>query len=284
MIEWRDILSDLLGSSTNLLKMEPVSGGDVSEAVRLITSKGSFFGKHHPALDFRAEAEGLSALRSSGTSLCIPAVLGQGEHFLLLEFVPRGRPGPGYDRALGQGLAEIHAKKADRFGFHCDTYCGATRQPNDWERSWVTFYAENRLQMLVDRLSEEGILSYDECAQVERVIRELPSLVGPTEEPALIHGDLWSGNVYPNERGHPTLVDPAAYYGHPEAELGMMTLFGGFPETIYEAYEAASGIDAEWRGRVELYRLYHLLNHAVLFGGSYVTSAVDSARRCLRSP
>ncbi|MEM7678290.1 MAG: fructosamine kinase family protein, partial [Myxococcota bacterium] len=73
--------------------------------------------------------------------------------------------------------------------------------------------------------------------------------------------------------------DPAAYFGHPEAELGMMTLFGGFRPKTYAAYAEASGLDPDWRQRNPLYQLYHLLNHANLFGGSYADQSMVIVRR-----
>ena len=87
--------------------------------------------------------------------------------------------------------------------------------------------------------------------------------------PVLIHGDLWSGNIVSDQDGAPALVDPACYWGWAEAELAMTELFGGFSADFYAAYEAASACEKDWRDRAPLYNLYHLLNHLLLFGGSY---------------
>ncbi|HJL43525.1 MAG TPA: fructosamine kinase family protein [Myxococcales bacterium LLY-WYZ-16_1] len=283
MRDWQGHLREALQSPVQVLRVQALSGGDIAEAVKIETSRGSFFGKSHPSLDFGVEAETLRMLKASGTSLCIPEVLGAGHGWLLLEFVPRGRPGPGYDEALGRGLAELHARKSDRFGFPFDTTCGATQQPNPREEEWATFYREHRIRHQLDLLFDRGRIGSREARPIEVVLDRIEDWVGPACEPALIHGDLWSGNVYANQQGQPTLIDPAAYYAHPEAELGMMTLFGGFPERTYRAYESHSDVAADWRDRNELYRLYHLMNHANLFGGSYVSAAVDCAKRCISS-
>ena len=73
--------------------------------------------------------------------------------------------------------------------------------------------------------------------------------------------------------GTPGLIDPAAYYGHREAELGMMVLFGGFSQRVLDAYNAAWPLAPGWEDRLELYSLYHLMNHYNLFGGGYGAQA-----------
>ena len=110
------------------------------------------------------------------------------------------------------------------------------------------------------------------------MIERLPALVSDEATPALIHGDLWSGNVLGSRRG-PALVDPACAYADREMELGMMTLFGGFPDRCFAAYEEAWPLPQGWRKRNGLYQLYHVLNHFLLFGGHYGPQAHGLARR-----
>ena len=92
------------------------------------------------------------------------------------------------------------------------------------------------------------------------------------EHPSLLHGDLWAGNYLIDAKGHPWLIDPAAYVGHAEADLAMTELFGGFDRAFYEAYADAAGIDPGYADRRDLYNLYHLLNHLNLFGGGYLNA------------
>ena len=66
------------------------------------------------------------------------------------------------------------------------------------------------------------------------------------------------------------IYDPAVFCGDREADLAMMELFGGFSAACFEAYEQRLPVDPGYRERRQLYQLYHLLNHANLFGGGYI--------------
>jgi fructosamine-3-kinase len=107
-------------------------------------------------------------------------------------------------------------------------------------------------------------------------------LAGHPAEPCLVHGDLWSGNASLLAGGGGALFDPAVYRGDREVDLAMAQLFGGFPPAFFAGYEAAWPLPEGHRQRVELYNLYHLLNHANLFGGSYWSQAERSIAALLR--
>jgi fructosamine-3-kinase len=114
---------------------------------------------------------------------------------------------------------------------------------------------------------------------LDRMVRRLDRWLAEPAAPSLIHGDLWSGNLHITTGGAPALLDPAVYYAHREAEFGIMTLFGGFPARVYEAYDEVFPLEAGWRDRVPIYQLYHLLNHLNLFGAGYHTQTMAIARR-----
>ena len=77
------------------------------------------------------------------------------------------------------------------------------------------------------------------------------------------------------------LFDPAVYWGDREADLAMTELFGGFPRTFYSAYREAAPLDQGYAVRKTLYNLYHVLNHANLFGGGYTAQAERMVERLL---
>ena len=267
-----------------ILGVEPVGGGCIHHAVRVRTTRGEWFAKWNDdcAADlFLSEARGLRALRAAGSALAIPEVLTalapaeDRPACIVMEYLV---PGACDEAALGRGLAAIHAQAADAFGFPVTTYCGPTPQDNRPSPSWAEFYAERRLAPLGRRLDDAGRIGSDERRVLERVISRLPALLGHEPGPALIHGDLWSGNVLGTSRG-PALVDPACAACDREMEFGITTLFGGFSERFFSAYDEALPLPHGWRERNGLYQLYHLLNHHLIFGGHYGREALALARR-----
>jgi fructosamine-3-kinase len=114
------------------------------------------------------------------------------------------------------------------------------------------------------------------------LLNQLDLLLTCEDEPAvLLHGDLWSGNAAANEKGEPVIFDPASYYGHREAEIGMMRLFGGFSRECEDAYQEVWPLQLGHDRRIEVYKLYHQLNHLNLFGNSYYNACLDTVRRLL---
>ncbi len=67
-------------------------------------------------------------------------------------------------------------------------------------------------------------------------------------------------------------MDPAAYYGHREADLAMTELFGGFRSPFYAAYQEAWPLEPGYEERRDVYNLYHLINHLNHFGAGYAGS------------
>ena len=105
---------------------------------------------------------------------------------------------------------------------------------------------------------------------MQQLVDHLDTWLEPRPEPpALIHGDLWSGNWLIDRAGAPVLIDPAVSYSHREAELAMCRLFGGFPDAFFAAYDAAWPPAPGRDDRLPLYQLYHLLNHLNLFSEGY---------------
>jgi fructosamine-3-kinase len=99
----------------------------------------------------------------------------------------------------------------------------------------------------------------------------------PAEKPTLVHGDLWSGNVYASDQA--CLVDPAVYYGHRELDIALSQLFGGFNSVFYQAYNEVYPLQNGWEERAGLYNLYPLLFHLNAFGSSYYGRVMDVVKQ-----
>ncbi|HEX4389659.1 MAG TPA: fructosamine kinase family protein [Steroidobacteraceae bacterium] len=233
---------------------------------------------------FAAESAGLAAL-AAAHALRVPRVLAcaatEQAAFLALEWIERGRSGEPTERRLGEGLAALHRVTAARFGFAHDNFIGATPQRNDWDGDWARFFAEQRLRPQLRLAARNGLGSRLQESG-ERLLAAVPALLaGHQPTPCLLHGDLWGGNWFADGAGRPVVFDPAVYYGDPEADLAMSRLFGGFAPGFYRAYAAAAPLTAGAEVRAELYNLYHVLNHANLFGGGYAAQAHESIARLL---
>jgi fructosamine-3-kinase len=261
-----------------------VGGGDINEAfrVRLADGREAFVKTRREAIagEYAAEAAGLAWLAEPGL-LRTPAVMEVDEAYLALEWIEPGAVSSLGAEELGRGLAGTHRAGAEDFGAPPalrggDTGFGSLRLPNGPAADWPSFYAEQRLLPLLAMARERGAISASAGRAVESVCERIGELCGPSEPPARLHGDLWSGNVMADGEGRAWLIDPSAYGGHREVDLAMLRLFGGWAGTqsrIFDAYEEAWPLAEGWRDRVELYQLLPMLVHALLFGGSYRAGA-----------
>lgn len=283
--------ADATGRAIRIVETTPVGGGCINDArILLLEGGGRLFAKHNASAPeglFEREAEGLLALAEPGV-LRVPRdpVAGHtgGTSFLVMEAVPTGRPRAGFFADFGRHLAHLHRETIRRtsepFGFPHDNYIGSTPQPNGWTASWPAFFRERRLGFQLGLARRKG-LSDDPLHRLgERLLDRLDDWLDVPEEPAcLLHGDLWSGNFLSDDAGEPVLIDPAAYYGHREADLAMTELFGGFDHSFYDAYEAEWPLPPGSPERREIYKLYHLLNHLNLFGRSYRARCMEILQR-----
>ncbi|HLY52617.1 MAG TPA: fructosamine kinase family protein [Steroidobacteraceae bacterium] len=256
-----------------------LAGGSINDCYRWPTRGAPLFVKvagRAAAPMLEAEAEGLAELEQA-RALRVPKVLARGATrevaFLALEWLERGAADERCEARLGEGLAAQHARSAPAFGWRRDNTIGSTPQANGPLDSWVEFYRERRLRPQLTLAVENGFGALlGSCG--ERLLEAVPQLLaGHRPKPALLHGDLWGGNWLATQEGEPALFDPAVYYGDREADLAMTRLFGGFGRPFYRAYEQAAPLPPGAALRGELYNLYHVLNHANLFGGGYAAQA-----------
>ena len=278
-----DSLRAILG--TDVLHSIPVSGGDINDAYKLILTDGrQVFMKANRSVGlsfFQAEAEGLEAVRATGT-IGTPKVIAVGKDqqygaFLLLEWVEAAPKVYGFWETFGRNLARMHQAPASHFGWEKDNYIGASPQINTQHDSWIAFYRDCRLSPQFKRAQH-----YFDAAMWKRITRLLDHLNDFLVEPAhpsLLHGDLWSGNFITGNDGQAWLIDPAVYVGHAEADLAMTELFGGFHPDFYSAYREVSPLQPGYEQRRDLYNLYHLLNHLNLFGGGYLSAVLRILNR-----
>lgn len=169
----------------------------------------------------------------------------------------------------------------DQFGFGITTCCGYLPLDNSWHDDWLEFYCRQRIDAQV-RMAQEKYHDREAPELWSQLVHKVPSFFEGLEiEPALIHGDLWGGNVAEYEDG-PIIFDPASYYGHAEFELSIAKLFGGFDAKFYSAYFKVIPKAPGFEKRLDFYHLFHYLNHWNHFGGGYRSSSLSTMRRLLK--
>lgn len=289
-MDWQPIIRHIESATDrpfNLLKAESLAGGDINAAYRLQAENRSFFVKLNSPerLDmFEAETEGLQALAQTQTiRVAKPVVCGKttGHAFLVLEHIALNNLNARSEQLLGQQLAQLHQQKQAYFGWHRDNTIGNTGQINRQHHDWLAFWQEQRLGHQLSLAAAKG---YDGRLQAlgEKLLANLaPLFSGYRPQPALVHGDLWGGNVAADDHGNPVIYDPACYFGDRETDLAMTELFGGFGPAFYQAYQAVYPLDQGYNTRKTLYNLYHILNHLNMFGQSYLYQAENMLSKLL---
>lgn len=280
-------LAAQLGAACSLVPGKESGDRDMPRCSRWRCGSDSLFVKVAAAAmdgQLAAEAAGLRELARAG-ALRVPAVRAQGIAggiaFLALEWIEAIPGDDATERRLGEGLAALHAVRAGQFGWGIANTIGPTPQENGWCTEWTEFWRERRLRPQLARAVRSGY---------GRLLEELGGrllgavsgiLADHAPQPSLLHGDLWAGNWCADSAGRPVIFDPAVYYGDRETDLAMTRLFGGFGRAFYEAYLHAAPLPTGHEIRVELYNLYHVLNHANLFGGGYPARARSMIDRLL---
>lgn len=266
----QDLLRDRFGSDLQP-ELTPVSGGCINVTHRIDLGEHSCFLKSGPPQKFemfRAEAHGLDVLREA-RAFRVPEVWGfkrdEDQAWLLMEWLEFGS-GFSMEEA-GHLLAIQHKNASQSHGFECHNHIGATPQNNSLEDDWLTFFGDHRLGAMEKMCASRGI----QFSKIDRLLERLSKFFeGRSVTPSLLHGDLWSGNISGLREGGVAIYDPAVHFGDRECDLAMTELFGGFSQSFYSAYHEAYPIDEGYDQRKQLYQLYHIMNHALLFGGGYV--------------
>lgn len=251
-----------------------ISGGDVNQAYHLTSAKQDYFllvQVGQPASFYAGEVAGLQAFQQADITAPHVIAHGQiyGDAYLVLDYLPQGA---GSQADLEHLVAQLHQFKSPtgRFGFS-QPYAGTSVSfANAWSDSWTQSFVNQRLDVLDASLLNKQLWADDQRAQFltarEQIIE---SLSQHHSQPVLLHGDLWSDNYMFLQDGRPALIDPAAWYGNREFDLGITTVFGGFTSDFYRGYASQYPLDAGFEQRQHFYRLYYLMVHLDKFGVTY---------------
>lgn len=250
----------------------PLSGGCVARVYRADLPGGAAVAvKTGGGTDLTVEAAMLRYL-AAHTALPVPAVRHAEADLLVMDHIAAGDPLDDAAQAHAADLlAALHGITAPEFGFARDTLIGPLRQPNRTSAGWRAFFRDRRLLHMADEAGAAGQLPAATRSRIDDLAGKLDRWIDEPPAPALIHGDMWGGNILCRAGHVAGFIDPAIYYADPEIELAFATLFGTFGRAFFDRYGAhrplAPGFFEERR---DLYNLYPLLVHLRLFGGAYL--------------
>jgi fructosamine-3-kinase len=268
--------------------VEPVHGGDIHSAWQMeFANKKLFLKRNNRAKKFlEFEKYCLQNLKEfiNQKNLIVPEVVAykniKNIDILLIEWIDMQN----FDQKnLGKGLGEMHlnssAYSPKSFGYPIEGFIGLTDQKKGWENNWIDCFLNLRI---IPQLSilKSNVLDKKIKNKVKEKIRSELLKHEPTN--TLIHGDLWSGNVGIDKSGKGVIFDPASWWADNEVDIAMTKLFGGFRKEFYEEYHKIIPIKKGFENRVIIYNLYHILNHANMFGGPYFNKVRDYVKTILK--
>lgn len=259
-----------------------LGGGDINEVFLITSTTGEKLvvklndSAEFPGM-FKAEKKGLETLAATNT-VEIPKVLNIGEvgeqSYMLLEYRPTGKAGSNFWENFGSQMAQLHRNTSDKFGFSENNYIGSLPQKNKWTSDAAQFYITQRLEPQLELAKKQNFnlgISEDFLLNISENIPDEPS--------ALIHGDLWNGNLLITAEGAACLIDPAVAYAPREMDLAMMKLFGGFDPRLFKAYAEEFPLERGFEERVPLWQLYYLLVHLNIFGAGYKNQVINIVKK-----
>jgi fructosamine-3-kinase len=257
-------------AGARVLRTTPLGGGCIAEVRRVDLADGRVLvAKLGSGL--LIEAWMLGWLRAR-TTAPVPLVHHTEDDLLLIEHIEHDVGlSDAAEADLGRIVAALHAITAPSFGFERDTMIGPLPQPNPWTARWRDFFRDRRLMAMARTALDAGRLPARTMARIETLAGRLARWIDDDTAPALVHGDLWGGNILARGPRIAGLIDPAIHFADPEIELAFMTLFGSVGDTFFHSYGELRPIrPGFFEARRELYNLYPLLVHVRLFGGAYV--------------
>ena len=259
-----------------------LTGGDINEVYLVFFQEKSVVIKINtsrllPQL-FEKEKQGLELL--SRSTFIVPKPIKTGSiddaQFLILDYIEQGSE---LDWAVfGKKLARLHQIEGKFFGLDHDNYIGSLEQIKKECGEWSEFYTNHRLLTLTAKARDQGLFEKKHCNWVEKLCQRLDELI-PACRPSLIHGDLWSGNLLIDTSGHPVLIDPAVYYGHPEMDWAMLSLFGSYPVEALDHYQNLHPLEKGLNERKDIHQLYPLMVHLILFGKGYLNGVESTLKK-----
>ena len=172
---------------------------------------------------------------------------------------------------LARQLAKIHTIRKSEFGFDYDTPIGSLKQSNKYSASWINFYRENRLQMILDIINNSNPLPKEINKGIQKIIDGLEKYIPESKTASLIHGDLWSGNILFNNGRLVGLIDPSICFANKEMDLASLHFLKVVSKDFISKYKNFINIEKNFEDRSGIYELYYSLLNVHLWSRDYIS-------------
>lgn len=255
-----------------LASVVPLSGGSTGRILRVALADGRLLVAKAGG-NRAVEARMLRDL-AARTALPIPVVRHAEPDLLVLDHVAheRGRFGDALQADLAGHLSALHQITASDCGYAYDTPYGTVTQVNRPTGDWIGFFRDRRLLPVAEAAGRAGHLDPGLNHRLDRLAGRLDGWLTQPSAPALLHGDLWTGNILQHRDRVVAFLDPAVFFGHPEYDLACGTLFANFRASFFAAYADRLPFDQTgfFDRRRDIYLLYPLLAHVLAWDTRYV--------------
>ena len=267
--------------------IKQIHGGDIHKSWQIEFQDSTLFVKRNERnkklLKFEEFCLNNLQKYSNYTNLIIPKVIAYIEvkniELLLMEWIEMANND---QTNLGKGLGEMHMRSNEsnqkNFGYPIPGYIGTNNQIKGWETNWIDCFINLRIEPQLGILNNDFV-DIDMKNKIKAKIRKVLKDHKPTI--SLVHGDLWSGNIGIDLMNKGVIFDPACWWADNEVDIAMSKLFGNFQSEFYEEYHKIFPIKEGFENRTIIYNFYHILNHANMFGGSYLYQVEDYIKKII---
>ena len=269
------ILTKLLSSAFNINCLKIVTADNEKFVVKYYEKKNNDFNA------IQAETKNLLFFNKKKINF-FPKVVGYDENFLIIKYFENNKIKPNkFDSQFINNLTQLHSNSSEKFGFYFDTQIGGMCQPNDFDQNWAVFFAEKRLNVIFENICETNPLPKKINQNLESLIHSLAEKIPSNPKPALLHGDLWEGNILFNDGKFVGLIDPGSFYGHNEMEIAYLRWFNLIDEDFFNKYSEIISIDKMYFSYEPIYQLYYSLLNVHLWDRRYIQDVENLLKKII---
>lgn len=286
------IVRDHIDSKLSILAIDPLHGGMVNQVQQWRTSGSptSIVAKINPTPNEQSLLTEFDSLKwyCSNTSFPVPrpyACISGHKRFagtcLLMEKAPgrnlsqarlTSRGLAHFEINLAHILADLHRHKRSRYG--------SALKPNEGTTRWLDIFQpqiKTNFEKAKDRLTPPSLDT------ITAMLKSLEEWLPESNQPTLIHGDLWATNIMlddtdPDKPRITAFLDTHARFAEVEYELAYLRVFNTAGNAFFTEYASRQPLRQGFDRRCRIYWLNTMLLHVWMFGDSYVPAGEKLAR------